>query len=323
MLRIRIGISVTLFLVSSLAVGQGPGKSEALTNQIAGELSFLSSDVLQGRGSGTNDELIAATYIASELRQIGLAPAGDKGDYIQDVTGTFKFRGGPKEWHTRNVIGVLPGGDPKLKDQVVLLTAHLDHVGTGQAVNGDSIYNGADDDASGCVAVLQLARALAHGDRPKRTVLFVFFGSEETGGQGDGFFLDHPPLPLDRIVANLEFEMIGRPDAGVKPGELWLTGFERTNLGPELSQHGAKLVADPHPAQDFFRRSDNYALAKRGIVAQTVSSYGLHTDYHQPSDDFAHIDLRHMEQAIASLLDPVKWLVDSDFKPDWLPGQKP
>ena len=108
-----------------------PQLRDALTNQIAGELSFLSSDVLQGRGSGTNDELLAATYISSELRQIGLTPAGDKGDYIQDVTGTFKFRGGPKEWHTRNVIGVLPGGDPKLKDQVVLLTAHLDHVGTG------------------------------------------------------------------------------------------------------------------------------------------------------------------------------------------------
>jgi Zn-dependent M28 family amino/carboxypeptidase len=190
-------------------------------------------------------------------------------------------------------------------------------------VNGDAIYNGADDDASGCVAVLQLARALAHGDRPKRTVLVVFFGSEETGGQGDGFFLDHPPLPLEQIVANLEFEMIGRPDGAVKPGELWLTGFERTNLGPELAQHGAKLVADPHPEQEFFQRSDNYALAKRGIVAQTVSSYGLHADYHQPSDDFAHVDLRHMEQAIASLISPVKWLVDSDFKPDWVAGKKP
>jgi Peptidase family M28 len=320
----RIAFGLAVVAASVLAAGQqAPPSLEALTNQIAGELGFLSSDVLQGRGSGTNDELVAATYIASELRQIGLAPAGDKDTYIQDVTGTFKFRGGPKQWHTRNVIGVLPGSDAALKDQVVLLTAHLDHVGVGKAVNGDSVYNGADDDASGCVAVLQLARALARADRPKRTVLFVFFGSEETGGQGDGFFLDHPPLPLEHIVANLEFEMIGRPDAAVKPGELWLTGFERTNLGPELARHGAKLVADPHPAQKFFQRSDNYALAKRGIVAQTVSSYGLHADYHQPGDDFAHIDLRHMEQAIASLIDPVEWLVNSAFKPDWVEGQRP
>ncbi len=235
----------------------------------------------------------------------------------------INFRSGPKPWHTRNVIGVLPGSDAKLKDQVILLTAHLDHLGLGQPVNGDSIYNGADDDASGCVAVLQLARALAAGPRPKRTVLFALFGSEETGGQGDQYFLQHPPLPLDHIVANLEFEMIGRPDPAVKPDELWLTGYDRTNLGPELARRGAKLVADPHPAQQFFRRSDNFALAKRGIIAQTVSSYGLHSDYHRPSDDLAHIDFKHMEHAIASMVEPVEWLANSDFKPEWMPGKKP
>lgn len=324
MIRSRLALAATVILTSLLATGQQPqATSEALTDQIAGELSFLASDALQGRGSGTADELVAATYIASELRQIGIAPAGDKGDYIQDVVGTFKFHAGPKEWHTRNVIGILPGAAPTLKDQVILLTAHLDHVGVGTPVNGDTIYNGADDDASGCVAVLQLARALVAGSRPNRTVLFVFFGSEETGGQGDQYFLDHAPLPLEHIVANLEFEMIGRPDPAVKPGELWLTGYERTNLGPELAAHGAKLVADPHPDQKFFQRSDNYALAKRGIIAQTVSSYGLHKDYHRPSDDFAHADLQHMEQAIESLIAPVQWLVNFDFKPEWVEGKRP
>jgi len=257
------------------------------------------------------------------LRHIGVSPAGDSGSFIQDVSATFNFRGGPKPWHTRNVIGVLPGSGPALKDQIILLTAHLDHLGIGTPVNGDKIYNGADDDASGCVAVLQLARALAQAGPLKRTVLFVFFGSEETGGQGNRFFLAHPPLPLDHIVANLEFEMIGRPDPAVKPDQLWLTGYDRSNLGPELARHGAKLVADPHPAQQFFQRSDNFALARRGIVAQTVSSYGLHKDYHQPSDDIAHVDLKHMEQAIASMIGPVEWLVNSDFKPEWVVGKKP
>jgi Zn-dependent M28 family amino/carboxypeptidase len=278
---------------------------------------------MQGRGSGTLDELRAAAYLASELRQIGISPDGDGGGFIQDVSVTLNRRDGPQPWHTRNVIGILTGSDPALKDQIVLLTAHLDHLGVGTPVNGDSIYNGADDDASGCVAVLQLARALVHAKPLKRTVLFVFFGSEETGGQGNQFFLAHPPLPLDHIVANLEFEMIGRPDPAVKPDELWLTGYDRSNLGPELAQHGAKLVADPHPEQQFFRRSDNFALARRGIVAQTVSSYGLHKDYHQPSDDMAHVDLKHMEQAIASLIVPVEWLVNSEFKPEWAPGKKP
>jgi len=173
------------------------------------------------------------------------------------------------------------------------------------------------------VAVLELAEALAKGERPKRTVIFAFFGSEETGGQGNAFFLEHPPAPLANIVANLEFEMIGRPDPAVKPDELWLTGYDRTNLGPQLAKHGARLVADPHPKQQFFMRSDNYALAKKGIVAQTVSSFGLHKDYHRPSDDLSRIDFVHMEQAIRSMLGPVKWLANTEFTPVWVEGKKP
>jgi hypothetical protein len=291
---------------------------------IRGAMEFLASDAMQGRASGSHDELLAATYLASQLREIGIEPAGDEGGYIQNVSGEFSFyREGKKQWNTRNVIGLLRGRDQKLKDQVILLTAHMDHLGIREPVNGDSIYNGADDDASGCVAVLQLARALAHEKALKRNVLFVFFGSEETGGQGNQYFLQHPPMPLKNIVANLEFEMIGRADATVKPDELWLTGFDRSNLGPELAKHGAKLVTDPHPQQNFFQRSDNYALAKQGIVAHTVSSFGLHPDYHRPSDDVAHIDFTHMEQAIHSMLGPVKWLANSEFKPEWVKGKKP
>src|SRR5215831_15433784 len=94
---------------------------------------------------------------------------------------------------TWNAVGILRGSDPVLSQQVVLLSAHLDHLGIGKPVDGDEIYNGADDDASGCVAVLELARTLAHSGPLKRTVLFVFFGSEETGGQGNQYFLAHPP----------------------------------------------------------------------------------------------------------------------------------
>src|SRR6185437_4037988 len=131
-------------------------------------------------------------------------------------------------------------------------------------VNGDAIYNGADDDASGVSAVLELARALARGPRPRRTVIFALFGSEEKGLWGSTYYREHPTVPLANIVANLAFEMIARPDATVAAGALWLTGWDRSNLGPELAQHGARLVADPHPEHHFFQRSDNYALAQRG-----------------------------------------------------------
>jgi hypothetical protein len=311
-----------------VALGQQATDSSTLGNHIRGELEFLASDVLQGRGSGTRDELLAATYLASELAQLGLKPGGDDGGFIQNVSGTFKFHRETKQWSTRNVIGILPGADPRLKHEIVLLSAHLDHLGVrepgvGEPVDGDKIYNGADDDASGCAAVLELARALIYSGHPKRTVLFVFFGSEETGGQGNQYFLAHPPVPLKSIIANLEFEMIGRPDPAVKSDELWLTGFDRSNLGSELARHGGKLVADPHPEQNFFQRSDNFALAKQGVVAHTVSSFGLHADYHRPSDDLAHIDFKHMEKAIESMMKPVEWLVNSDFKPQWAEGKLP
>jgi len=319
--RVNLSLFIILFCLLTAASAQ---KSSTDQDQIRGAMEFLASDAMQGRASGSHDELLAATYLASQLREIGIEPAGDNGGYIQNVSGEFHFyREGKKQWNTRNVIGRLEGRDEKMKDQVILLSAHMDHIGIGKPVNGDNVYNGADDDASGCVAVLQLARALAHDKPPKRTVLFVFFGSEETGGQGDQFFLQHPPVPLKSIVANLEFEMIGRADSAVKSDELWLTGFDRSNLGPELAKHGAKLVADPHPQQNFFQRSDNYALAKQGIVAQTVSSFGLHSDYHQPGDDVAHIDFAHMDQAVHSMLEPVKWLANSEFKPEWVEGKKP
>jgi Zn-dependent M28 family amino/carboxypeptidase len=319
--RVNLSLFITLFCLLTAASAQ---KSSTDQDQIRGAMEFLASDAMQGRASGSHDELLAATYLASQLREIGIEPAGDAGGYIQNVSGEFNFyREGKKQWSTRNVIGRLEGRDEKMKDQVILLSAHMDHIGIGKPVDGDNIYNGADDDASGCVAVLQLARALVHEKTPKRTVLFVFFGSEETGGQGDQYFLQHPPVPLKSIVANLEFEMIGRADSAVKPDELWLTGFNRSNLGPELAKHGAKLVADPHPQEHFFQRSDNYALAKQGVVAQTVSSFGLHSDYHRPGDDVAHIDFAHMEQAIHSMLEPVKWLANSEFKPEWVEGKKP
>jgi hypothetical protein len=117
--------------------------------------------------------------------------------------------------------------------------------------------------------------------------------------------------------------MIGRPDPKVPANTLWLTGYERSNLGPELAKHGARLVADPHPEENFFQRSDNFAFARLGVIAHTVSSYGLHQEYHQPNDDLAHIDFVHMTQAINSMIKPVQWLVNSSFTPAWVEGKKP
>jgi aminopeptidase YwaD len=228
--------------------------------------------------------------------------------------------------NTWNAVGRLTGTDPARREDVILLSAHIDHVGTGRGQTqpgADTVYNGADDDASGSIAVLELAEALAKGPRPQRTIVFAWFGSEERGGTGSRYFAEKPVVPLDRIAANLQFEMIGRPDAKVPANTLWLTGYERSTLGPELAKRGAKLVQDPHPEQNFFTRSDNIQFARRGVIAHTISSFGLHKDYHQPSDEIRTIDYTHMTDAIRSMLAPIRWLASSDFRPAWLPGKKP
>jgi Zn-dependent M28 family amino/carboxypeptidase len=294
-------------------------------------MAFLADDELHGRGSATRDEHIAALFAAAQFQSLGLEPGGDNGTFVQRVPLPAPlpppvrqrldgFENTPRT-ETWNAIAILRGTDPA---EVVLLTAHLDHLGIGPAnAAGDSIYNGADDDASGTTAVLALAHAFAAGPRPRRTIVFALFGSEELGGFGNAAFLAHPPVPLGSIVANLEFEMIGRPDPAVPAGTLWLTGFNRSKLGAELARHGARLVADPHPSQNFFQRSDNFALARQGIIAQTVSSFGLHKDYHQPSDELSTIDFHHMVNAIASMIEPIGWLANTAWRPTWNPGGRP
>lgn len=306
-------------------------------SRVRADMEFLASDALSGRASGSRDEWIAATYIASQLLQAGLEPAGDADGYLQTIITPPRpaRRGGapggvppggapapPGEFgRTWNVVGRIRGRDPAGASEAILLSAHLDHVGV-RGAGPDTIFNGADDDASGVSAVLEIARLLASRRLP-RTVIVAFFGSEEAGGLGSRHFADHPPIPLTSIVANLQFEMIGRPDPAVPAGVLWLTGFDRSTLGPELARRGARLVLDPHPEQKFFMRSDNYQLALRGVVAHTVSSYGLHPEYHTPADDLSRIDFTHMTGAIQSMVEPIAWLAGSRFRPVWLPGMQP
>ncbi len=237
------------------------------------------------------------------------------------VSVAVKLQPEAKPRRTFNAIGYLPGSDPGAG--TILLTAHLDHLGVGRPVHGDAIYNGANDDAAGTTAVLELAHALAAGPKLKRSVLFVCYGSEEIGEFGSTYFGRHPPVPLKDLVANLEFEMIGSQDPKMPKGVLLFTGWERSNLGPTLKAHGALLGPDPYPEQDFFARSDNYALALQGVVAHTAAGWGTVPTYHQPDDDLEHLDIPFMTAAIQSLIEPVRWLAMSDFKPEWVAGGQP
>ena len=303
------------------------------------QLSALADDSMQGRMTGSRGGVMAARFIAREMEAAGLTPAGDSG-FLQHVPVGAADGNGRHSWlvlldnfHTlpdgfhhvpaMNVVGVLRGSDPVLKDSVVLVDAHYDHLGVGKPVHGDSIYNGADDDASGTVAVLEIARALAHGPPLKRTVVFLATTGEEVGLLGTRWFVSHPVVPLASIEANLEIEMIGRPDSlAGGPGHGWLTGYERSTMGAMFTRAGLPIVPDRRPAQHFFARSDNIAFAKRGIPAQTLSSFDLHDDYHEPSDEVSRIDFDHMTTLITAAASAVR-LLANDPAPVWLKGGRP
>jgi hypothetical protein len=234
-------------------------------------------------------------------------------------TATFSAPlGAPREQTSYNVLGVIRGAAKDADRQAILLSAHYDHVGVKDGV----IYPGANDDASGVAAVLEFARLFGAGKPPQRTIYFALFGCEEQGGHGAKLFLAKPPLPLSDIAANLEFEMIGLPDPK-HPKTLMLTGWERSNLGPTLKAQGADIGPDPYPEQNFFQRSDNYQLALKGVVAQTVSAWPVPPTYHQPSDTLENVDLKFMAEVIQSLAGPIAWLANSDFRPQWSPGGAP
>lgn len=252
----------------------------------------------------------AATLPEAAIKALALAPGGDIALRFPEIVTTTA--------PTTSAVGYLPGSDPKAG--VILFSAHLDHLG----VRGDGvIMPGANDDASGTTAVLELARALAASGPMKRGILFVAYGSEEIGGFGSTYFGAHPPVPLSSIIANLEIEMIGAQDPKLPKGVMMMTGYERSTFGEALKAHGALVTADPYPEQNFFQRSDNYSLALQGVVAHTVSGWAVVPTYHTPDDTLENLDIDFMTSAIQSLVEPAIWLANSDFKPDWKPGGKP
>jgi len=304
-------------------------------------LGALADDSMEGRGTATRGSARAARFIAAEFARYGVQPAGDSG-FFQRVPLELRTTAGEKELVLLpslgardalapdarpiavNVVGVIPGSDPTLRDQVVLIDAHYDHLGMKSGQRPDSIYNGADDDASGVVTIMEIAHALAAGPPPKRTVVVAATTGEEVGLLGTRWYIDHPARPLAAMVANLEIEMIGRPDSlAGGAGRGWLTGFERSTMGELFTQAGLPIVADRRLDQQFFMRSDNIAFAERGIVAHTLSSYNMHREYHEPIDDVAHVDFAHMTRLIDVAVRAARLLADSPTKLEWKPGGRP
>ncbi len=323
--------------------GVGRPDLEAMTGaeRMARLVGILAADSMEGRATGSEGARRAAAFIANELESYGVEPAYETGFFqpiplrrILSSNGRERVVAASavdladgtevlEELADANVVGVIRGSDPARSEEAVILGAHFDHVGVGRAVEGDSIYNGADDDASGVAVVLEVARLMARSEPPGRTVVFLLTTGEEMGLLGTRFYIDDPVIPMERTVADLQVEMVGRPDSlAGGAGRAWLTGFERSTLGTALAEAGVPLVPDPRPDQRFFFRSDNIAFAVLGIPAHTLSSFNLHDDYHRPSDEARLMDYEHMVGVTDATLAAVRILADGP-PPEWTPGGRP
>ncbi|MEZ4415555.1 MAG: M28 family peptidase [Gemmatimonadota bacterium] len=192
-----------------------------------------------------------------------------------------------------NVAGILRGSDPELRDEYVVYSAHMDHVGVGAPVDGDSIWNGADDDASGTATVMEVAQAFSGLDlAPRRSLLFLLVSGEEKGLWGSRFFAEHPPVPLSQVAADLNVDMVGRnwPDTIVAIGrehsELGTILAEVNEAHPEI---GMTAIDDIWPEESFYTRSDHFNFARKGVPILFFFN-GTHPDYHRPSDEVERID---------------------------------
>ena len=219
-----------------------------------------------------------------------------------------------KKQQLANVVGVLPG--EKLAHENVLFSAHYDHVGRNPEKEGDQIFNGADDDASGTTAVINLAEYFARKSSHNRTLIFVAFTAEEIGGFGSKYFSSQ--LDPKKIAAMINIEMIGKPSK-FGAGKLWMTGYERSNLAELLNKSlpDAQIYPDPYPQHNLFYRSDNATLARLGVPAHSFSSSQIDIDehYHKASDEVSTLDIESMHQVIQSLAKAVDGLVKGTATP--------
>jgi len=238
--------------------------------------------------------------------------------------------------YARNVIAIVEGRDPTLKNEYVAVGAHLDHVGKGvpNQPGEDVIFNGADDDGSGSVALLEMAEAFAHGARPKRSIILIWHVGEEKGLWGSRLFTEKPTVPLQNIIAQVNLDMIGRSkqpgdqnrrNADLsEPDEIYVIGpkLASPDLGKALEQVNTQYLRlrlnsrydDPHDPEHLYYRSDHYNYARKGIPVIFFFS-GLHEDYHRPSDHVEKIDFDKMAKVTRTVFGLVWTLAEQEERP--------
>lgn len=321
-------------VLAAIAFSQAkPGKPfDLITPQtLQAHARFLANDLLEGRGTPSRGLDLAAEYIAAQFQLAGLLTPQDHlaavGKTVpENVKGYFQVsefenRRTKLKGEVKNVIAVLPGTDPKWKDTYVLVTAHYDHLGFREG-EGDQLFNGANDDASGVVGVLETARALSHV-KHKRSIVFMCFWGEEAGLQGSRFYAQNPVFALKSTTVNVNLEQIGRTDdsEGPRIAEFNLTGFDYTDLATYMEkgakEFGVKVTMHPKLSGPYFNASDNAAFANVGVPANTVSTAYSFPDYHAVGDHWDKLDYSNMTLIVRSVCAGVQLLANSKDTVKW------
>ncbi|HLK62436.1 MAG TPA: M28 family peptidase [Bryobacteraceae bacterium] len=224
----------------------------------------------------------------------------------------------------RNVVGVLRGSDAALKDTYVLITGHYDHLGMRGTGEGDHIFNGANDDASGTSSVIEIAHTLASlPAHPKRSIVFIALFGEELGLFGSRYYAQHPIFPLAKTVADINLEQLGRTDVdgGTHVGIVNVTGYDFTSLTEEFKRAGnafdIQVQKDEKNSDPFFARSDNQAFADAGVPAHTLSVGYVFPDYHQVGDEWPKIDYENMAKVARTVALAILDVADNPIAPSW------
>jgi hypothetical protein len=286
-----IALSIAACRPASVAV-VAPMQPDTL--RLLQDVQYLASDALEGRGTGTAGNDSAAAYIAAHFRSLSLEPLG--GAYLQPFVARAATNPHSRQVDslpTQNVVALLRGTDPALRNQYVVLGAHFDHLGRSPTSSldpqaADAIRNGADDNASGTAAVMELARILSRNP-PKRSVIFIAFSGEELGLLGSSWFVNNPPMPLDSIVAMLNFDMVGR----MRDDRLIVYGVETaTEMRDVVGRANTGMGPDSVRVSgvgDGFGPSDHASFYGKNIPVLHFFT-DIHDDYHRATDDTERIN---------------------------------
>ena len=276
-------------------------------------LYTLASDEMEGRKVGTPGIEKAASYIEAEFKNLGLTFYDNLDGYRQ--TFTFKSRENKQDITTSNIIGVLLGKSKK--EEYVIISAHYDHLGI-ENTSGDSIFNGANDNASGVTGVLTLAKYFKEKNINERTIVFVAFTAEEMGLVGSKYF--GKGIDASKYIAGINLEMIGK-SASFGPNTAWLTGFDRSDFGQIIQKNlkgtGYQLFPDPYLNYNLFFRSDNASLARLGVPSHSFSTTAIDVDedYHQPSDEVQTLNITVITQTINAIAKGVESVINGQDLP--------